>query len=250
MPELGDAWERIRAVGGDTDVWPRLLIRLRGEPDVVEAVVLAVIGEGRLGPRPLEDFESFGKALAALAVRDAVGLVGAREAAAPDSEYQAALADLVDRRGLFGQPQRMAEWQYLNAGPHLHAFGAGGYGTGESERRRAHRPVGVDVDFRQPHRVEPPALGGIDLFERGGERLLVTHTGGPLKLVEHPELERHSLLLLLRAAAYRVDPKSRLDATLDWGGNPVKAGKQGESSIPPLTICLWFSAINPLNQCL
>jgi len=48
------------------------------------------------------------------------------------------------------------------------------------------------VDFRQPHRIEPPALGSIDLVERGGERLLVGHSGGALKLVKHAELERHS----------------------------------------------------------
>ena len=54
---------------------------------------------------------------------------------------------------------------------------------------------GVDMDFGQPHRVEPPALGGIDLLEGGGERLLVGRAGGPLKLVEHAELERHSFLL-------------------------------------------------------
>jgi len=56
------------------------------------------------------------------------------------------------------------------------------------------------VDFRQPHRVEPPALGCVDLVERGGERLLVGHSGGPLKLVEHAELERHLLFSLSHAA--------------------------------------------------
>ena len=109
MPELGNIRERIRAVGGDADIGPRLLIRLRGKPDVFEAVVFAVIGEGGLGPRPLEYFESLGEALATFAVRDAIGLVGTREAAAPDPENQAALADLVDRRGLLSQSQRMAE---------------------------------------------------------------------------------------------------------------------------------------------
>src|SRR6516164_849256 len=152
MPELGDAWERIRAVGGDTDVWPRLLIRLRREPDVVEAVVLAVIGEGRLGPRPLEDFQGLGKALAAFAIGYAISFVGPRKTTAPDPEDQPAAADLVDRGGLFSQPQRMTERQHLNAGSDLHALGARGDGTSEGERRRAHRPVRVDVDLRQPHR--------------------------------------------------------------------------------------------------
>ena len=55
---------------------------------------------------------------------------------------------------------------------------------------------GRDMDLGQPHRVETPALGGIDLLERGGERLFFGHPGGALKLVKHAELERHSLLLL------------------------------------------------------
>jgi hypothetical protein len=75
------------------------------------------------------------------------------------------MADLVDRCRLFREPQRVAERQYLNASPDLHVFRAGGDRAGESERRGAHRALRVDVDFRQPHRVEPPALGGIDLFE-------------------------------------------------------------------------------------
>src|SRR6516162_365040 len=104
------------------------LIRLRGEPDVFEAVVLAVIGEGRLGPRSLEDFQSLGKALAAFAVRYAISFVGPGETTPPDPENQATAADLVDRCGLFGQPQRMTERQYLNASSYLHALGAGGDG--------------------------------------------------------------------------------------------------------------------------
>src|SRR6202007_1891187 len=103
VPELGDARERIRAVGGDADVGPRLLIRLRGEPDIVKAVVFSVVRERRLGPRPLEDSQSLGKALAAFAVGYAISFVGARETAAPDPENQPAAADLVDRGGLFGQ---------------------------------------------------------------------------------------------------------------------------------------------------
>src|SRR5215217_3134970 len=49
------------------------------------------------------------------------------------------------------------------------------------------------MDLRQPHRIETPALGGIDLLERGGERFLVADPGRPLKLVKHAELERHRL---------------------------------------------------------
>src|SRR5579885_366617 len=53
-----------------------------------------------------------------------------------------------------------------------------------------------DMDFRQPHRIEPEPLGGVDLLERDGERLLLAHPGGALELVEHAELEAHGFLAL------------------------------------------------------
>src|SRR5215472_17070488 len=198
MTELGDARKGVRAVGGDADIRPRLLVGLWRHLDIVEAVVLAVIAQGRFGPRPLHDFERFGKALAALAVGHAIGFVGPRKAAAPDPENQPALADLIDRRRFFGEPQRMTERQYLDTSPDFHTLRAGGDGTDEGQRRRAHRPFRVNVDFGEPHRVEPPALGGIDFFKRGGERRLVGNPGGPLKLVEHAELERHRPFSFLR----------------------------------------------------
>ena len=54
-----------------------------------------------------------------------------------------------------------------------------------------HRALRRDMDFGEPHRVEAPALGGVDLLERRGERRLLAHPGGALKLVKHAELERH-----------------------------------------------------------
>src|SRR5215469_15202740 len=193
VPELGDAGECIGAIGGDPDFRPWLLVGLWRHLDVVKAVVFSVIGEGRLRPRALQDLQRLGKAFAALAVGDAISLVSARKAAASNTENQPALADLVDRRCLFGEPQRVAERQYLNAGPDLHVLGAGGDGAGEGQRCRAYRPFRVDMDFRQPHRVESPALGGVDLFEGGGKGLLVGHPSCPLKLVKHAEFERHLL---------------------------------------------------------
>ena len=61
-----------------------------------------------LGPQCADDCQILIEALAALAVGDPVGLVGAWKAAAADAEDQPAMADLIDRRGLFGEPQRMA----------------------------------------------------------------------------------------------------------------------------------------------
>ena len=193
MAELGDRREGIGAVGGDADLRPRLLIGLRGQLDVVEAVILAFVRKAVFGPRPLQDFERLGKALAALAIGHAIGFVGPRETAAPDPENQPAMADLVDRRDLFGEAQRMAQRQYLDPGADLDPLGARRDRARQGQRGGAHRAFRRDVDLGQPHRIEPPALGRVDLLEGDPESVLLGHPGGPLKLVKHAELERHRL---------------------------------------------------------
>jgi hypothetical protein len=47
------------------------------------------------------------------------------------------------------------------------------------------------MDLGQPDGIEPPTLGGIDLFEGGGERLGLALARAPLELVEHTEFECH-----------------------------------------------------------
>src|SRR5262249_2866527 len=71
---------------------------------------------------------------------------------------------------------------------------AGGDRARDSHRHRAYRALGRHMDFRQPDGVEPPAFGGVDLFEGGGEGLGLALTGTPLKLVEHAEFECHRKL--------------------------------------------------------
>ena len=77
-------------------------------------MILAVVREARLGPRLFDDVEDFAEAFPAFGVGHPVGLVGLRYPAAPDPEDQPAVAQLINRRGLLGQSQRMAERQYLN----------------------------------------------------------------------------------------------------------------------------------------
>src|SRR6266571_2860207 len=60
-------------------------------------------------------FQGFGEALAAFRVGDAVILIGAHDAAAADAVDQPAVADLVDRRGLFGEAQRVGQRQHLES---------------------------------------------------------------------------------------------------------------------------------------
>ena len=131
-----------------------------------EAVVGAFVGKARLGPRPLDDVENLAKAVAAFGIRDPISLVGLRHPAAPDPKDQPAVAQLVDRRRLFGQPQRMAQRQYLDGDADLEAAGAGGDRAGDAERCRQHRPPRFEMELGQPHHIEPQPLGGIDLLHR------------------------------------------------------------------------------------
>jgi hypothetical protein len=56
--------------------------------------------------------------LPALFVVDAHGIIGAHVTAAPDTELEATLADLIHRRCLFGNAQGMDQGQYLDRHPH------------------------------------------------------------------------------------------------------------------------------------
>ena len=107
----------------------------------------------------------------ALGIGHAVGLVGLRHPAAPDAEDQPAVAELVDRRRLLGQPQRMAQRQHLDGDADLDAPGARGDRAGDAERRRQQRAPRLEMQLGQPHHVEPPALGRVDLRHRLVERL-------------------------------------------------------------------------------
>src|SRR5262249_42132985 len=121
MPDRGedrraapaDRRKRVRGAGGDADWRRRLLEWLRHHRDVVEAVVGAFVGKARLGPRASDDIEDLAEAVAAFGVGHAVGFVGLRHSAAADPEDQPPVTQLIDRRRLLGQPQRMAQWQYL-----------------------------------------------------------------------------------------------------------------------------------------
>ena len=93
----------------------RRVERLRHNANILVIVVFASEREALLGPRPLDHFEHLGKAFGAFAVGNAVGLVGAREAAATDPEDQPAMADMIDGGGIFRQPQWLAQWQNLDA---------------------------------------------------------------------------------------------------------------------------------------
>src|SRR5207302_1609225 len=104
----------------------RLLHRARHQGEILETVVAALVGAGRLGPRLLDDLEAFGEAVLAFLVGDAVGVVGARKGATADAENEPAATDLVDRRGFFGEAQRVTKRQNLDCGTDLDARRARG----------------------------------------------------------------------------------------------------------------------------
>src|SRR5439155_25850215 len=85
---------------------------------------------------------------------DAEPVVGARAAATADTQVETALAQVIDRRDLFGDPQRMRERQDDDGHADPHARGARGHEGGEVHRCGLHRAPRVEVDLAEPHAVE------------------------------------------------------------------------------------------------
>jgi hypothetical protein len=160
----------------------------------VEAVVLAVVREGFVGPRLLQDFERLVKPLAAFRIGHAIGGVAARVAAAPGAEDEAPAADHIDRRGLLGQAQRMGQRQDVHRGADLDALGARGDLAGDIHRRAQHRAARLLVNLGEPEHVEAPFVGGFDLLEALREGIgvrLPRHL--PVKLMIPAELHGFAL---------------------------------------------------------
>ena len=190
VAELADRRIGLVLAGGDADFRMRLLQRPRHQGEIVEAVIAAAIRGDRLRPRCLDDVETFGETVLALLVGDAVGVVGAGKRAAANAEDQPAAADLVDRRGLLGETQRMPQRQDLHRGPDLDAMGPRCDRTGDGQWRRQQRPRRVHVDLGQPHHVEAPVFGGLDLGKGLRERLGLRARLGRQKLVKDAEFHR------------------------------------------------------------
>ena len=189
--------------------------------DIFEAVILAVVGEARLGPGLLDDVEDFAKTFAAFGIGYPIGLVGLRNAAAPDPEDQSAVAQLIDGRSLLGQPQWVAQRQDLNGDADLDAPRARGDRAGDAERRRQHRPPRLEMEFGQPHHIEPQPLGRVDLFHRLVEGLALGPTGKGRKLVKHAEF--HGVLSLAPRSA---EPSQACRRKLDSISKPISHGNE------------------------
>src|SRR5215472_12984769 len=91
----------VDAGGRDADRRRWLLQRLWHHSDLVIGEIFAGEGESLAGPGPLDDLQRLGKAPAAFFIGNAVGLIDMGEAAAPDPEDEASVADLIDGGRLF-----------------------------------------------------------------------------------------------------------------------------------------------------
>ena len=125
---LRGAAEQYRDVVGG--FWRHVRVRA----DVVE---LGVVLQRPGGPRCTEQADGIGQSLDALVGRDAEGLELPRVGADSKAERRPAARQLVDRRGVFRQPDRVVQRRQRDAGPDLDVVGDGGQRAQGGEIGRA-----------------------------------------------------------------------------------------------------------------
>ena len=81
------------------------------------------------------------------------------------------MAQLIDRGGFLGQSQWMAQRQYLDGNAYLDTARARGDRACDAERSRQQRAARLEMEFGEPHYIEPAAFRGVDLIHRLVERL-------------------------------------------------------------------------------
>src|SRR5207247_8844300 len=91
----------------------RLLIRARGDRGVGEAVELAFIAEGLALPGRQDDLQGFEEPRLALLVGNAERVVGARASASAHAEIEPSLAQVIERRDLAGDAERVVHRKEL-----------------------------------------------------------------------------------------------------------------------------------------
>jgi hypothetical protein len=65
------------------------------------------------------------------------------------------MAQLVNCGGFLSQPQRMAEREDLDGDADLDVAGARGNRAGDAEWRRQQRALRLEMEFGEPHNIEP-----------------------------------------------------------------------------------------------
>src|SRR4029434_4538461 len=103
---FADRRKRLLGVGGHPHRRMRHLERARRDRRILEPVEFPLVAEGLALPRLPYDLERLAKPRLALAVRDAVAVVTARDAAATRAELEPARAHVAARRALLAAQQR------------------------------------------------------------------------------------------------------------------------------------------------
>ena len=103
----------------------------------------------------------------------------------------------------------MAERQYLDRDRDLHALGVRRDRAGDGERRREIGALRRKVDLGQPHHIEAPALGGVDLSHRLVKHLRLAASRHRRKFVKHAEFHArapsHHTVIASEAKQSRAD---------------------------------------------
>jgi hypothetical protein len=151
--------------------WPR------PDRDVLVRPEFAVMRENLLGPRLADNLECFLEAGARLGQRHIVHLVFARNAASKAGN-QPAIGNAVQHRQLFGQSQRLVQWQQVAVDQQLQPLGALRR-CSRQQVRRVHQSVRRAMVLIEPDAViaEPveflPRLEMFDIGARGDLRVAV-----------------------------------------------------------------------------
>src|SRR5882724_1630815 len=184
---LADRRKGLLGVSGHPDGRMRRLERAGRDRRVLKPVELAVVAERLAFPGLPDDLERLAEPRLTLPVCDAVAIVRARDAAAADPELEPALADVIQRRDLLGDAQRVVEREHGDGRSHPEAPGPGRDRAGDLEGRRDHRAVRREVDLAEPDAVEAPVLGALSQLEGVPERRDLVRSVAHL-LDEDPEM--------------------------------------------------------------
>ena len=139
----------------------RLLVGLGAHRHLGEGEVLAFEREAVGGPGLEDDLDAFFETAPALLERHAEPLVHVGESTPADTEFHAAVADLVQGRDLLGDTDRVGQRQQQHGRSHtdvLRASGDGGqdgYGAGKY-------PCGVEMILGHPNGGHSQVLGLVD----------------------------------------------------------------------------------------
>src|SRR5262249_40260074 len=189
-------------------------IRTRPDRGFCEVIERARVAERLALPGFEDDAERLLESRLALGVRDSEHVVGARRAAAADAEVEAALAQMIDGRDVFGDPEGIAERQHLHRRADAHAPGAGGDEARQRDRRRVHGAGRIEVNLAEPYAVESRRLGRLCEVERFLERGVLARPGPPF-LQKNSELHgRYPQSRRLAMSAPSLSARSLAHTTL------------------------------------